>query len=276
MGLPRLQNIFACREKFEEGKMGIFRVNLKPSLQRPEWFRHWFESAYYHSLYSNRDDKEAAGFINELTWRLQPAPDSLIVDLGCGTGRHSRHLAAKGYRVTGLDLAAGSIARARAYETSSLRFSQHDMRLPFGRDCADYILNLFTSFGYFTPYEHHNVLRNISNALRPGGRVVIDYLNVDYAEARLLPFEEREIDGIIYRITRWSTEEHFFKSIAITDSRVPELLEYTEQVAKFTLQDFSDMLVPENLRIQEVWGDYRLDSYDEASSPRMIIVAGTA
>ena len=37
-----------------------------------QWFKDWFNSPYYHVLYSNRDEKEAAMFIDKLLAYLQP------------------------------------------------------------------------------------------------------------------------------------------------------------------------------------------------------------
>lgn len=45
---------------------------------------------------------------------VSPAPGARILDLGCGTGRHSVELARRGYAVTGVDLSAGMLAEARA------------------------------------------------------------------------------------------------------------------------------------------------------------------
>ena len=39
---------------------------------------------------------------------------STILDIGCGTGRHSVEFAKRGYKVTGLDLSEGMLAQARA------------------------------------------------------------------------------------------------------------------------------------------------------------------
>src|SRR5689334_6165745 len=168
------------------------------------WFANWFDSPHYHKLYAHRSDAEAAGFIDALVNRLQPYEHDAILDLGCGAGRHAKYLASKGFCVTGLDLSADSIRRARRAERPGLRFLRHDMRLPFGVQAFDYVMNLFTSFGYFDdPADHYQVLRNIAIALRPSGRLVLDYLNVAYAETRLTPSETTQADDTIYRITRW-------------------------------------------------------------------------
>jgi SAM-dependent methyltransferase len=120
-----------------------------------EWFASWFDSPYYHQLYSHRDIGEAAAFLDALVDRLHPAPDAEILDLGCGAGRHARRLADHGFHVTGLDLSADSIRSATALAGGRVRFARHDMRVPFGIETYDCVLNLFTSFGYFDRAEDH-------------------------------------------------------------------------------------------------------------------------
>src|SRR4051794_457448 len=40
-------------------------------------------------------------------------PGSRILDVGCGTGRHSVEMARRGYKVTGLDFSTGMLAEAQ-------------------------------------------------------------------------------------------------------------------------------------------------------------------
>jgi SAM-dependent methyltransferase len=241
------------------------------------WFKEWFNSPYYHQLYFNRDEKEAAAFIHLLLNRLHPPPGARMLDIACGRGRHSRMIAAAGHDVTGIDLSPTSIEYARQYETGNLHFFQHDMRLPFWVNYFDFAFNFFTSFGYFrTEREHYNVIRTIAHSLKPGGTLVLDYLNVHYAEDHLVHKSEKEIDGVNYYLTKWFDETHFHKKIIVEDEQLEQPLEFEEKVAKFSLGDFNDMLSFYHLQLQEVHGDYQLGSYDVKKSPRLIMVARKA
>jgi len=237
------------------------------------WYKKWFDSAFYHQLYSNRSEKEATDFIDTLMDELHPPANATMLDLGCGAGRHAKWLAAKGFDVTGLDLAVSSIRTAKKSEKAKLRFARQDMREPFGKNRFDYVFNFFTSFGYFKNDEdNHNVIRNICDALKPGGLLVLDYLNVEWSEQRLVAEETKEIDGIVYHISRWTDERFFYKKIKIEDMPAGHS-EFVEQVAKFDLNDFDYMFEQNGLMLEKVYGDYQLNEYGSSESPRMILLA---
>lgn len=239
------------------------------------WYKDWFNSPFYHKLYFDRDEQEAEAFIKKLVRHLQPAPGSRMLDVACGKGRHSKTLASLGYTVTGIDISADSIQYARQFENDRLDFFVHDMRLPFYANYFDLAFNFFTSFGYFkTRREHDDAIRTIARSLKKGGKLVIDYLNVHYAEERLVHREEKEIDSTSYSIHRWDDETHFYKKIIVTDTTLKEPLVYTEKVAKFSLGDFTDMLSFQGLQVQEVFGDYEFNAYDVRKTARLIIIAG--
>lgn len=238
------------------------------------WYKEWFDSPYYHKLYFERNDKEAADFIDHLLSLLNPAPTSTMLDVACGRGRHARFLAEKGFDVTGIDLAPESIAFARRFENEHLHFYVHDMRQLLCTNCYQYAFNFFTSFGYFdTRREHINVLRMIDAALKPGGIFTLDYLNAAYIMPRLVPNETRTIDNVMYTITRFCDGKHFFKRIVIDDHDTNKSLEFTEKVAVLLPEDFETLFAATRLRIRELYGNYQLAPYDREHSPRLIIIA---
>ncbi len=238
------------------------------------WFKVWFSSPYYHQLYFKKDDQEAVDFINRLIEYLLPPPDSFMIDVACGRGRHAKILASHRFDVTGIDLSFENIHFAGKFESDNLHFFQHDMRLPFWINYFNYAFNFFTSFGYFkTEREHYNVVRTIANSLKPNGMLILDYLNVSYAEDHLVHKADKEIDGVNFHLTKWYDESHFYKKIIVEDDDQEEPLIFQEKVAKFKLGDFNDMFAFHNLQIQEVFGDYQFASYDIKKSSRLIMIA---
>ena len=85
-------------------------------MNQKEWFAEWFDTSYYHQLYQNRNEEEAALFISNLLQFLNLPKSSKLLDLACGKGRHSVTLNSFGYEVLGVDLAANSIQEASKFQ----------------------------------------------------------------------------------------------------------------------------------------------------------------
>ena len=239
-----------------------------------DWFENWFDSPYYHKLYFERDKQEASAFIEKLVNHLKPPVPSMMLDVACGKGRHSRQLASYGHTVTGIDLSEQSINEALLTSNDQLYFYRHDMRLPFWINYFDHAFNFFTSFGYFrTQRENDNAIRTIATALKKNGVFVMDYLNTHFSEDHLIHKSEKIVDDVQFIITKWFDEDFFYKKIEVIDEMLTEPLVYNEKVAKFTLGDFTDMFAYQGLQIQEVYGDYDFGRYDVKKSNRLIMIA---
>ena len=238
-----------------------------------DWYKEWFDSPFYHQLYFHRDEKEANAFLDRLLRHLQPAPGSRMLDVACGRGRFSRFLAESDVDVTGIDLSFQSIAYAKQFEKENLHFYQHDMRLPSWMNYFDYAFNFFTSFGFFhTRREHDDAVRTLAQSVKPGGLLLFDYLNVHYAEDRLVHNELKQVDNTHYEIHRWHDATHFYKRIIVTDGSLAVPEEHTEKVKKLSLGDFTDMLSFQKVQVEEVFGDYDLSPYETRRTPRLIVV----
>ncbi|MGL4598779.1 MAG: class I SAM-dependent methyltransferase, partial [Bacteroidia bacterium] len=145
-----------------------FCTGMNASPKNSNWFASWFDSPYYHLLYRNRNQDEAAQFIRKLGNFLAVLPASHALDLACGKGRHAVQLHKLGLRVTGIDLSPESIVEARKLEQEGLEFFEHDMRRPFRINYFDYVFNLFTSFGYFqSKRDNQLAISGMIKALKP-------------------------------------------------------------------------------------------------------------
>ncbi len=76
----------------------------------------WEEFFDAHApLYDQNDfTQNTVGEVDFILDELSVPAGASILDVGCGTGRHSIELARRGYDVTGLDLSAQMLARAAA------------------------------------------------------------------------------------------------------------------------------------------------------------------
>lgn len=235
------------------------------------WFKSWFNSPYYHILYQNRDEREAEIFLDHLIAYFNPHPNARILDLACGKGRHSVYLNEKGFEVTGIDLSEESIQFCRQFENDRLSFFVHDMRNLFRVNDFDFVFNLFTSFGYFEK-ESENVaaIKNACLSLKKGGKIVIDFFNSNYVAEHLVDYDKREINGIIFNISKRIENGFLLKKISFTDQG--EVFQFTEKVALLSLHDFERYLLPCGMQISGLFGDYDLNKFDPANSQRLIIV----
>jgi SAM-dependent methyltransferase len=239
-----------------------------------EWYLDWFNSPFYHKLYFEKNEEQVSQFINILVRYLRPEHGALILDTACGRGRHSKMLSALGLDVTGIDISGKDIEMAKIAESSKLRFFIHDIRRPFWINYFHYAFNLFSRFGYFkTRREHDDTIRTICSSVRPGGHLIIDYLNVRYEEDHQVHNETRVIGSTVYDFYRWDDDTHFYSKITITDPVLLQPFAVTEKIAKLTLGDFTNMLKFQSVQVQEVFGNYDLSPYDLIKTPRLIIIA---
>lgn len=235
------------------------------------WFEKWFRSPYYSLLYKKHNEAEAHFFIDNLLKFLSPEKTARFLDIPCGRGRHAVYLATNGYEVTGMDLLKENILFAKKFEKPNLTFYEHDMRQLITASYYDFVLNLFTSIGYFeSPQDNQRAIQNFASALRIGGTLVIDFLNANTVEKNLVEINSEE-KGIRFHVKKEIVGKAIVKKInVITPS---EDLNFEEHVSLLRLADFEIFFSRCGLQLRHVFGDYELNPFDVQASPRLILIA---
>ena len=240
-----------------------------------EWYTSWFDSPYYHSLYSHRNHQEAADFVSRLINLIQPSKDAHILDVGCGRGRHAIELYRHGFTVTGIDLSHENIKYAKEKAknekaSSALKFMVHDMRKPLNTQFSN-VLNLFTSFGYFKdPKDKIHTLESFRAQLVPNGVGVIDFLNPSWVLSNLIKEESVERDGVKFSIQRYKRGKWLYKDIQFQIDE--HSYKFQEQVELLEVNDFITLFSQVNLQLVDLFGNYQLDAYDKDLSNRQILI----
>ena len=164
----------------------------------PDWFEdESFWSKLYPFLFTDRK-LEAAEVEVDSVLQFAGLDQGDVLDLACGPGRHSVALAKRGFRVTGVDLSAFLLGKAKQRARTQdvdLEWIQEDMRRFVRPEAFDLALSLFTSFGYFeSKDDDRKVLRNIRKSLRTGGTLIMEIAGREALARRFHPTTSKELD----------------------------------------------------------------------------------
>jgi SAM-dependent methyltransferase len=115
---------------------------------------------------------------------LAPRPGERFLDHACGTGGVALVAAQTGAEVTGLDISADQLGKARAAAASagvSSQFDEGDVeRLPYADASFDVIA---CAFGVIFAPDRHRAAAELARVARPGARIAVtSWTNDDWAE----------------------------------------------------------------------------------------------
>ncbi len=147
--------------------------------------KQWYENLFANYALKYDQESFTSGTIGECNFlekEINYSKNIKILDMGCGTGRHSIELAKRGYNVVGIDLSESMLNRAKEKaldENLAIIFEQHDARnLPFKNE---FDLAIMLCEGGFCLMENDEmnfqILESASRALKENGKLIFTTLN---------------------------------------------------------------------------------------------------
>ena len=172
-------------------------------LAEPPWWEAFFEESFLHLWPSSSTPDHEPSEVEGLVSFLALPPEGRVLDLASGYGRIAVPLARRGFQMTGLDLSEPllAIARERAAQAGvTVEWRRADMRdIPSEWSGQfDAVISIWNSFGYFADdHENQRVLASAAQALKPGGRLLIDVSNRDRVVSTYRARDWDERDGLV-------------------------------------------------------------------------------
>lgn len=107
--------------------------------------------------------------------------------------------------------------------------------------------------------------------LKTGGLLVLDYLNVQKALQSIPDQNVKNVERIDFYIEKKEWNDFIRKTIKFAVEGKER--EYHEYVKIITKQDFYDYFEEAGLKVNQIYGNYELEPFEEKTSERLIFVA---
>lgn len=254
-----------------------YTSNSKRGLDVSDWYKKMFEGnlgKYSLSIFDKRKDTDM-----QVSFLRGVLRDGLILDHCCGAGRISIPLSTY-MPVVGLDLSIHLLqtAKTRAMQANiaDLYLVRADMRyLPFKSEVFDNVINIWTSFGYFSERENRKVLKEIASVLKSGGIFVLDVVNPGWL---LRNFREKDWDEdekylcLEQHSLDWNTKRIKCKWIVV-NKQAKEIDEINFDHRLYDVKELKELLKKEGLETTQIYGSFKKEDFNEARSNRIIVVS---
>lgn len=147
--------------------------------------KQWYESLFENYARTYDSEIYTQGTIGECDFiekEINYDKSLKIVDIGCGTGRHSIELTKRGYKVIGIDLSESQLECAKEKAEAinlQIDFQKHDARnLPFKNEFDLAIMLCEGGFSLMETDEmNFEILKNVSESLKQSGKLIFTTLN---------------------------------------------------------------------------------------------------
>ncbi|MGD6807610.1 MAG: class I SAM-dependent methyltransferase [Candidatus Bathyarchaeia archaeon] len=201
-----------------------------------------------------------------------------VLDVACGSGRHTIALASSGFEVVGLDVSLRLLRIAKQRGADML--VRGDMRyLPFKSAAFKAVVSMDTSFGYLlSEAEDAQSLADIRRVLKPEGELFIDVFNRErlVAKYRGRSASPRSLEYPSFRLEQKrsvSEDGAWLNDVwIVNDSVSMQVRVFEHKVRLYKHAQLESLLFEAGLFIKSVLGDYDGQQFN-LDSPRQIIIA---
>ncbi len=243
--------------------------------------RQWFENEELWRvvrplLFPPESFETARNSLDDLTAFAEVSPPAAVLDLCCGPGRFALPLAEAGFRVTAVDRTKiyldelSSEANTRKLDIEVILSDMRDFVRP---GAFDFVLNAFTSFGYFEQEaDDRKVLENICRSLKPGGHLVMDLIGKEVIARVFRQRDWRDVDGIILLeerqpINAWSTMRNYWTVLQEGKRR-----DFEFDLRLYSARELTSLIKNVGFTWAEAYTSLKKDPYDNKAT-RLVILA---
>ncbi len=239
-----------------------------------EWFEKFFDGLFAKALPKWFAESETGEHVRVVKRLLRLRKGQRVLDIPCGMGRLTIPMARMGLAMTGVDLTASYLQRARRQakrEGLDIRFVRRDMREIDFEGEFDAAFNWWGSFGYFSNADNLYFCKQVFRSLRPGGKFLVEGPNKSWILSHFRPRFDQVTGGV--RITvrgRWDSRSgRFLSTWTFSKGGVTERHRVT--VSLFNGTEMRSLLRAAGFRDIELHGRPPLGRFTR-HSPRVIAV----
>jgi SAM-dependent methyltransferase len=146
-------------------------------------YDNFYANIYDHLLYSNVKNNFELGIIINNT---SPTEKSIIADIGCGTGHHTKYLHDEDVKITGVDISPSMIKTAKeTYPDLDLKVGNALNERLFNISSLTHVLCLYFTIYYFP--DKSVFFHNCMEWLMPGGYLIVHLVDKEKFDPILPP-----------------------------------------------------------------------------------------
>ena len=212
--------------------------------------------------------EERDGFLETTRFvsQFMTSGDTVIVDLGCGYGRHLHALRSQAILAIGMDLSFDATRKAKRRMPTTPILQADSRAVPLRSSCVDLAICLYTSTGFSLDSTQYTV-QEAARILRPGGHLVIDVANSN--SSRVAAGSERLSGGVGVWI-RWITNSYVRQVNLALSSRVIGV--YRLKYERFSRDTLGRLAKARDWKKKRFFGAFDGSPFND-SSKRIIMVA---